>query len=177
MFANNAWARIRLALSTFQCQRAKSFPMGLGHTHCLGGMKNQPPSTKYYRYKRYKNRNPKRGNISISMWENESKHLLSVDWSFQTGWFLVHHVRNFSKTHRIREKFDTLQPNWFCRGNKMGGFYKRWYTPNGWFIMENTTWMIWGYHYFRKPPYHQISVWCKPSRHGRFMALAIEFTN
>ena len=25
---------------------------------------------------------------------------------------------------------------------------------NGWFIMENLLkWMIWGYHYFRKPPY------------------------
>ena len=35
-------------------------------------------------------------------------------------------------------------------------------TPNGWFIMENPIlkWMIWGYHYFGKHPYKQLS---KPS--------------
>ena len=48
----------------------------------------------------------------------------------------------------------------FCHGIFMvfNGFFS-WFinggSQNGWFIMENPIykWMIWGYPYFRKPPY------------------------
>ena len=37
--------------------------------------------------------------------------------------------------------------------DNMGVSKSRGYPQNGWFIIENPIRMIWGYHYFRKPPY------------------------
>ena len=139
------WARIRLALSTFQCQRAK---WGLDTPIVLEAWKtnHQAPSIIVIK------KGIRNGATSLYQCEktNQNIYFLLIDPSKRDGSLFITSTdtsnrripqrRTESVTSSIHKK-----PNWFCRGNNMGvswGFYKRWYTPNGWFIMENTTWMI-----------------------------------
>lgn len=70
----------------------------------------------------------------------------------------------YRDTGIYNQLYQHKQGQWHC-GFEVDGDFHKWGTPiAGWFIMENHgksiyKWMIWGYTYFRKPPYTTEQLW------------------
>ena len=122
-----------------------------------------------------------RNHITIGIWQQPCWLSYSVKACHNQEWAVVFYYPSAGSPvtksfHRAANWHSGTVSAWFPTASpppvrklyqKYGALHK-WGYPAGWFIWDNPKqkWMIWGYPYFRKPPYPKISKNRLPSGNG-----------